>query len=128
MVSLKRKHSESLNIIPAAPLTPESQHENGVGGSNSISRASEQESWELSHSLLADTEMAELSADNQTELGQLVWARYPGYEEDLRARWEEDQEECEGDTDSECETDGEDGGLSLAWSDWSGPAGHGPHV
>ena len=41
--------------------------------------------------------MAELSADNQTELGQLVWARYPGYEEDLRARWEEDQEECEGD-------------------------------
>ena len=84
MVSLKRKHSESLNIIPAAPLTPESQHENGVGGSNSISRASEQESWELSHSLLANTEMAELSADNQTELGQLVWARYPGYEEDLR--------------------------------------------
>ena len=45
------------------------------------------------------------------ELGQLVWARYPGYEEDLRARWEEDQEECEGDTlsdwdtDSECETE-----------------------
>ena len=111
MVSLKRKHSESLNIIPAAPLTPESQHENGVGGSNSISRASEQESWELSHSLLADTEMAELSADNQTELGQLVRARYPGYEEDLRARWEEEQEECEGDglsdwdTDSECETE-----------------------
>ena len=111
MVSLKRKHSESLNIIPAAPLTPESQHENGVGGSNSISRASEQESWELSHSLLANTEMAELSADNQTELGQLVRARYPGYGEDLRARWEEDQEECEGDglsdwdTDSECETE-----------------------
>ena len=66
---------------------------------------SEQESWELSHSLLADTEMAELSADNQTELGQLVWARYPGYEEDLRARWEEDQEECEGDTLSDWDTD-----------------------
>ena len=67
MVSLKRKHSESLNIIPAAPLTPESQHENGVT-SDTESSISEQESWELSHSLLANTEMAELSADNQTRL------------------------------------------------------------
>ena len=52
-----------------------------------------------------------LSSSEMAELGQLVWARYPGYEEDLRARWEEDQEECEGDTlsdwdtDSECETE-----------------------
>ena len=121
-VSLKRKHSESL-IIQAAPLTPESQHENGVSSSSSSdteSTISEQESWELLHSL-ADTEVAELSSDNKTELAQLVRARYPGYEEDLRCRWEADLEEeedtvSEWDTDSECEerTDQCQGLASLA--------------
>ena len=105
--SLKRKHSESLLLLPpaVAPLTPESQHENGVG-SDTESSLSEQESWELLHTV-ADTELAELSSDNKTELSQLVRARYPGYEEDLRGRWEEEAEELsemsDWDTDSECE-------------------------
>ena len=112
-VTLKRKHKDSLTIA-AAPLTPESQHENGVT-SDTESSISEQENWELLN-MVADTEIEELSCDNKTELGQLVRSRYPGYEEDLRLRWEEGDEDCETlsdwDTDSECEEAGGDRSVS----------------
>ena len=84
------------------------QQENGVNSSDTESSISEQESWELLNTV-ADSELAELSSDNQTELGRLVRSRYPGYEEDLRSRWEEEREEQwgGGDTVSDWETDSE---------------------
>ena len=115
---VKRKHPDFLpltnNSYSVAPLTPESQHENGVT-SDCESSISEQEAWELSN-LVADRELCELDSDANTPLLALVTERYPGYEEDLRLRWEEELAASEDretgglsdwDTDSDCEEDTE---------------------
>ena len=110
---VKRKHPDFLpltNSYSVAPLTPESQHENGVN-SDSESSISEQEAWELSN-LVMDRELWELDSDANTPLLALVSERYPGYEEDLRLRWEEELAASEDretgglsdwETDSDCE-------------------------
>ena len=113
---VKRKHPDFLpltnNSYSVAPLTPESQHENGVS-SDCESSISEQEAWELSN-LVADRELWELEGDANTPLLALVTQRYPGYEEDLRLRWEEELAASEDretgglsdwETDSDCEAE-----------------------
>ena len=108
--NLKRKHSDylpissSVNTFFSSPLTPESQHENGVVTSDSESCISEQEVWELSN-LVQDTELQDLGHDAETPLAQLVRSRYPGYQEDLEMRWEEGEE---SDDASDWETDSDD--------------------
>ena len=111
----RQKHPDFLPLsysYSAAPLTPESQHENGVS-SDCESSISEQEAWELQFIADADRELDELDSDVITPLHALVSQRYPGYEEDLRQRWEEELAASEAslsdweDTDSECEGDTE---------------------
>jgi len=108
--SLKRKHSDMVSMTNSfssvSPLTPESQHENGVS-SDCESSISEQESWELLN-MVQDSELNDLDHDARTPLDQLVSERYPGYQEDLSVRWEEEMsnEDFDGvsdwDTDSDC--------------------------
>jgi len=93
--------------LSAAPASPEPEYENGVS-SDCESSISEQESWELLN-CVNDWEVSDLNADLAVPLEELLRQRYPGYGEDLRARWDEasDSVECvsDWDTDSECDSE-----------------------
>ena len=71
----------------------EEHGENGVShGSDSESTISEQEAWELAH-CVDDDEVAMLEVEACLPLPGLCKQVYPGYEEDVRERWEAEEEE-----------------------------------
>jgi hypothetical protein len=73
----------------------EQGHENGVGvGSDSESTISEQEAWEATQWLPEEDEGRRLEAEAAVPLARLCSEEYPGYEEDVRERWEEEEAEA----------------------------------
>jgi len=108
---VKRKLSEissnSHHSVAVSSVSPEQEYENGIF-SDCESTISEQESWELLN-CVSDCEITNLNADMAVPIEELLHLRYPGFQEDLRARWEEssDTVDCvsDWDTDSECESE-----------------------
>ena len=113
---LKRKHSDLISSTSPPPREQENGHVSGHVFSDSESSISEQESWEMLN-LVQDSEINDLEADASQPLDQLVSVRYPGYEEDLRMRWENDADDDDvvgvSDWDSDSDADISDPPVNL---------------
>merc|ERR1719394_108835 len=93
----------------------DSSHENGVDcGSDSESTISEQEAWEALSCLATDhlvdlEEGKRLEAEASLPLARLCRDNYPGYEEDVRERWQEEEEATALSDQDDSDDDSEDG-------------------
>ena len=93
----------------------DSSHENGVDcGSDSESTISEQEAWEALSCLATDhlvdlEEGKRLEAEASLPLARLCRENYPGYEEDVRERWQEEEEATALSDQEDSDDDSEDG-------------------